>query len=139
DPDNTLLARGPRMRLSAEQIYDQALAVSGLLSNKMFGPGVMPPQPPNIWQSVYNSEQWIESKGEDRHRRAVYTYLKRTSPYPSYITFDAVSREVSSVRRTVTNTPLQALVTLNDPVYLEASYNLAKYMDYENIEQGIAY
>src|SRR5690606_3794066 len=99
DPNNILLARGPRTRLSPEQIYDQALAVSGLLNDKMFGPGVMPPQPPDIWQSVYNSEQWIESKGEDRHRRAVYTYFKRTSPYPSFVTFDASSREVSTMRR----------------------------------------
>ncbi|NAS14387.1 PSD1 and planctomycete cytochrome C domain-containing protein [Poritiphilus flavus] len=125
DPDNELLARGPRLRLSAEQIRDQALAVSGLLSDKMYGPGVMPPQPEGIWKSVYNSQKWVESKGEDRYRRAVYTYLKRTSPYPSFVTFDAGSREVCMVRRTVTNTPLQALVTLNDPVYLEAAHQMA--------------
>lgn len=126
DPENELYARGPRLRLSAEQIRDQALAVSGLLSSKMYGPGVMPPQPEGVWQTVYNGSKWIVSKGEDRYRRAVYTYLKRTSPYPSFLTFDAGSREVCSIRRTVTNTPLQALVTLNDPVYLEASYQLAK-------------
>jgi len=128
DPENRLLARGPRMRLSAEQIRDQALAVSGLLSDKMYGPGVMPPQPEGIWQTVYNGGNWEESKGEDKYRRGLYTYLKRTSPYPSFLTFDAGSREVSMVRRTVTNTPLQALVTLNDPVYLEAAYHLAKFM-----------
>ena len=128
DPDNELYARGPRQRLSAEQIRDQALTVSGLLSSKMYGPGVMPPQPIGVWQTVYSGEKWIESKGEDRYRRAVYTYLKRTSPYPSFLTFDAGSREVCTIRRTVTNTPLQALVTLNDPVYLEASYQLAKAM-----------
>ncbi|WP_317167499.1 PSD1 and planctomycete cytochrome C domain-containing protein [Arenibacter sp. 6A1] len=128
DPENKLYARGPRTRLSAEQIRDQALAVSGLLSEKMYGPSVMPPQPDGIWQTVYNGGQWIESKGEDKYRRALYTYLKRTSPYPSLITFDANSREVSTVRRTVTNTPLQALVTLNDPVFLETAFNLAKYM-----------
>ncbi len=126
DPDNKFYARGPRLRLSAEQIRDQALAVSGLLSSKMYGPGVMPAQPDNVWQTVYSGEKWIESKGEDKYRRAVYTYLKRTSPYPSFLTFDAGSREVCTIRRTTTNTPLQALVTLNDPVYMEASYQLAK-------------
>ncbi|WP_273569023.1 DUF1553 domain-containing protein [Maribacter halichondriae] len=126
DPDNELYARGPRIRLGAEQIRDQALAVSGLLSNKMYGPGVMPPQPEGVWETVYNGAKWMESKGEDRYRRGVYTYLKRTSPYPSFLTFDAGSREVCMIRRTPTNTPLQALVTLNDPVYLEASYQLAK-------------
>ncbi|WP_211341753.1 PSD1 and planctomycete cytochrome C domain-containing protein [Ulvibacterium marinum] len=126
DPNNELYARGPRVRLGAEAIRDQALAVSGLLSDKMYGPGVMPPQPDGVWQTVYNGAQWEESKGEDRYRRGVYTYLKRTSPYPSFLTFDAGSREVCTIRRIVTNTPLQALVTLNDPVYLEASYTLAK-------------
>ena len=126
DPENKWYARGPRIRLGAEQIRDQALAVSALLSEKMYGPGVMPPQPDGVWQTVYNGAQWIESKGEDRYRRGIYTYLKRTSPYPSYLTFDAGSREVSTIRRTVTNTPLQALVTLNDPVYIETAYQLAK-------------
>ncbi|MEA1784692.1 PSD1 and planctomycete cytochrome C domain-containing protein [Arenibacter sp. GZD96] len=138
DPHNELYARGPRLRLSAEQIRDQALAVSGLLSDKMYGPGVMPPQPEGVWQSVYSNESWVESKGDDRYRRAIYTYLKRTSPYPSFITFDAGSREVCTIRRTVTNTPLQALVTLNDPVYLEAAFELAKIMDREDVEEGIA-
>lgn len=126
DPENELYARGPRIRLGAEQIRDQALAVSGLLSDKMYGPGVMPPQPAGVWQTVYNGADWVESKGEDRYRRGIYTYLKRTSPYPSFLTFDAGSREVCMIRRTPTNTPLQALVTLNDPVYLEASHQLAK-------------
>lgn len=139
DPHNELYARGPRIRLSAEQIRDQALAVSGLLSDKMYGPGVMPPQPDGVWQSVYSNESWVESKGEDRYRRAIYTYLKRTSPYPSFITFDAGSREVCTIRRTVTNTPLQALVTLNDPVYLEAAFEFAKMMDRDNVEEGIAW
>ena len=139
DPENELYARGPRLRLSAEQIRDQALAVSGLLSSKMYGPGVMPPQPEGVWETVYNGSKWIVSKGEDRYRRAVYTYLKRTSPYPSFLTFDAGSREVCSIRRTVTNTPLQALVTLNDPVYLEAAYHLAKNMQVlDDIEKSIA-
>ncbi len=138
DPHNELYARGPRVRLTAEQIRDQALAVSGLLSDKMYGPGVMPPQPDGVWQSVYSNESWVESKGEDKYRRAVYTYLKRTSPYPSFVTFDAGSREVCTIRRTVTNTPLQALVTLNDPVYLEAAFTFAKSMDMEDVEKGIS-
>lgn len=137
DPNNELYARGPRLRLTAEEIRDQALAVSGLLSPKMYGPGVMPPQPDGVWQSVYSNAAWVESEGEDKFRRAIYTYLKRTSPYPSFITFDAGSREVCTIRRTVTNTPLQALVTLNDPVYLEAAYEFAKLMNTENVESGI--
>lgn len=128
DPKNKLLSRGPRVRLSAEQVRDQALAVSGLLSDKMYGPGVMPYQPDKVWQTVYNSEQWVMSEGEDRYRRAVYTFLKRTSPYPSALMFDASSREVCLVRRIPTNTPLQALVTLNDPVYVEAAQHLARRM-----------
>lgn len=88
----------------------------------------MPPQPDKVWQTVYNGESWATSEGEDQYRRAVYTLLKRTSPYPSFISFDAGSREVCTIDRTVTNTPLQALVTLNDPVYLEAAYHLAKQM-----------
>jgi hypothetical protein len=139
DPENKFYTRGPRQRLAAEQIRDQALAVSGLLSHKMYGPGVMPPQPDNVWQSVYSGEEWVESKGEDKFRRAIYTYLKRTSPYPSFITFDAGSREVCTIRRTVTNTPLQALVTLNDPVYLEAAYHLAQEMLAPEVDQGITY
>ena len=139
DPHNELYARGPRVRLGAEQIRDQALAVSGLLSNKMYGPSVMPPQPDGVWQTVYNGAKWQESEGEDRYRRGVYTYLKRTSPYPSFLTFDGGSREVCMIRRTITNTPLQALITLNDPVYLEASYQLAKNTQItDDIDQSIA-
>jgi hypothetical protein len=126
DPDNQWYARGPRFRLSAEQVRDQALAVAGLLSTKMYGPGVKPHQPEGIWQTVYNGESWTESEGEDRYRRGIYTFLKRTSPYPSFISFDAGSREVCLSKRLVTNTPLQALVTLNDPVYLEAARVLGK-------------
>lgn len=121
DPYNRYYSRGARFRLSAEQIRDQALAVSGLLSDKMYGPSVMPPQPDGIWQTVYSGESWVTSKGEDRYRRGVYTFIKRTSPYPSFMSFDASSREICQIRRTRTNTPLQALVTLNDPVYTEAA------------------
>ena len=128
DPFNYWISRGPRVRLSAEQVRDQALACSGLLSKKMFGPSVMPPQPDKIWQSPYSGEKWVLSEGEDRYRRGVYTYWKRTAPYPSMMTFDAPTREFCQSRRILTNTPLQALVTLNDPVYLEAAQSLATKM-----------
>lgn len=128
DPQNRLLSRGARFRLSAETVRDQALAVSGLLSNKMGGPPVMPPQPDGLWRSTYNGQKWVNAEGDDRFRRALYTYLKRTTPYPSMTTFDGGSGEVCQIRRIRTNTPLQALVTLNDPVYLEAAGALAKRM-----------
>lgn len=125
DPLNKLYARAPRVRLSAEQLRDQALAVSGLLSTKMYGPSVMPYQPAGIWKSPWNGQDWKMSEGEDKHRRSLYTYLKRTAPYPSMLTFDGASREVCTARRIRTNTPLQALVTLNDSVYVEAAHHLA--------------
>ncbi|MBX2898969.1 MAG: DUF1553 domain-containing protein [Cyclobacteriaceae bacterium] len=128
DPLNKLYARAPRVRLSAEQLRDQALAVSGLLSTKMYGPSVMPYQPAGIWKSPWNGQDWKLSAGEDRHRRSLYTYLKRTAPYPSMLTFDGASREVCTARRIRTNTPLQALVTLNDSVYVEAAAHLAQKM-----------
>lgn len=128
DPRDALQSRGARFRLSAEVVRDQALAVSGLLSSKMFGPAVMPPQPAGLWRSTYNGKSWIDAEGEDRFRRSVYTYLKRTTPYPSFMTFDAGSGEVCQLRRIRTNTPLQALVTLNDPVYIEAAAALARRM-----------
>ncbi|MBI4601498.1 MAG: DUF1553 domain-containing protein [Planctomycetes bacterium] len=126
DPQNRLLGRGPRFRLEAEMVRDQALATSGLLSRKLFGPSVMPPQPDGVWQVVYSGDQWTTSAGEDKHRRGLYTFWRRTSPYPSMITFDATSREACTLRRMRTNTPLQALVTLNDPVYVEAAQALAR-------------
>ncbi|MDZ4289296.1 MAG: DUF1553 domain-containing protein, partial [Prosthecobacter sp.] len=128
DPRNALASRGARYRLSAEMVRDQALAVSGLLSAKIGGPPVMPPQPGGLWRSTYSGKTWIDAEGEDRFRRGLYTYLKRTTPYPSFLTFDGGSGEVCQIRRIRTNTPLQALVTLNDPVYLEASAALAKRM-----------
>ncbi len=131
DPYNYWLARGPRVRLSAEQVRDQALAVSGLLADKMYGPSVMPPQPEGIWLSPYDGSKWKESEGEDRYRRGLYTYWKRTAPYPSLTTFDAPSREFCQSRRIRTNTPLQALVTMNDPVYLESAQRLAEYMQHK--------
>jgi len=128
DPYNYWLARGPRVRLSAEQVRDQALRASGLLAKKMYGPSVMPPQPEGIWLSPYNGQQWKVSEGDDRYRRGLYTYWKRTAPYPSMVTFDAPSRELCQSRRIRTNTPLQALITLNDPVYLESAQRLAEFM-----------
>ncbi len=128
DPKNQMLARGPRFRLSAEQVRDQALAVGGLLSEKMYGPSVYPVQPEGLWNNPYSSLAWETSEGEDRHRRAIYTFWRRTVPYPSLLAFDAMSREMCTSRRIRTNTPLQALVTLNDPVYVEAATALAERM-----------
>lgn len=125
DPNNKLYARGPRVRLTAEQIRDQALAVSNLLSNKMYGQSVMPYQPEGIWRSPYNGADWKQSSGEDQYRRAIYTYWKRTAPYPSMIGFDAGLRDVCLSRRIRTNTPLQALSTLNDSAYLDIARHFA--------------
>jgi hypothetical protein len=129
DPGNRLLARGPRNRLSAEMVRDQALAAAGLLSAKMFGPPVYPPQPAGVWNSVYSGASWNDSTGEDRYRRGIYTYSKRTSGFPGFLTFDAPSRDLCSARRMASNTPLQALVTLNDPAHIEAAQGLAKRME----------
>ena len=126
DPDNRLISRGPRDRLSAEQIRDQALAVSGLLSRKMGGPSVMPPQPDGVWQVVYSDDRWVTSQGEDRYRRGLYTFWRRTSPYPSAMALDATSRETCTIRRISTNTPIAAFALLNDPVYVEAAQALAR-------------
>ena len=129
DPENRLVACGPRVRLSAEVIRDQALFAAGLLSRKKGGPSVHPPQP-NVGLSAAfgGGIDWKTSDGEDRYRRALYTTWRRSNPYPSMATFDAPSREVCTVRRPRTNTPLQALVTLNDPVYVEAAQALARRM-----------
>ncbi len=128
DPNNIYYARASRVRLSAEQVRDQSLAVSGLLSSKMFGPPVKPPQPDGIWNIPYNNEKWILSEGEDRYRRALYTHWKRSALYPSMVTFDLGNRDQCSARRIRTNTPLQALVTLNDPVFIEIAQYFAKRM-----------
>ena len=141
DPHNRLLARGPQQRLTAEMVRDQALLASGLLSDKMGGPPVMPPQPEGVWNTVYNDSKWKDATGPDRYRRAIYTYIKRTSGYPSFLTFDASDHDTSLARRIPTNTPLQALVTLNDPVYYEASEALAKRMlsEQQSIDARIRY
>lgn len=129
DPHNRLLARGPRQRLEAEMVRDQALAVSGLLARVQGGPSVYPPQPEGLWRAAFNGERtWPTSTGTDRYRRGLYTYWRRTVPYPSLATFDAPSREICTIRRVATNTPLQAFVTLNDPVYVEIAQALARRM-----------
>ena len=129
DPENRLVGCGPRVRLSAEVIRDQALAAGGLLSRKKGGPSVHPPQPDVGLKAAFGSGiDWKTSEGEDRYRRALYTTWRRSNPYPSMATFDAPSREVCTIRRPRTNTPLQALVTLNDPVYVEAAQALARRM-----------
>jgi Protein of unknown function (DUF1553)/Protein of unknown function (DUF1549)/Planctomycete cytochrome C len=128
DPYNRLLARGPRVRMEAEMIRDAALAASGLLSPKMHGPSVFPLQPEGIWNQPYSSDKWTTSGGEDRYRRSLYTFWRRTSPYPAFTTFDATSRELCTVRRVRTDTPLQALTLLNDPASFEAARALAKRM-----------
>jgi mono/diheme cytochrome c family protein len=128
DPNNKLYARGPRIRLTSEQLRDQSLYVSGLLSNKMYGKPVMPFQPEGIWHSPYNDSKWKMSEGEDMYRRGLYTYWKRTAPYPSMITFDAAQRTVCVTRRIKTNTPLQALTTLNDSAFIVMARNFALQM-----------
>lgn len=128
DPYNKLYARGPRFRLDAEAVHDIALEASGLLSDKMYGPPVFPYQPEGVWDIPYSDEKWIESTGEDRYRRAIYTFIRRSAPYPSLATYDAPSREFCTVRRVRTNTPLQALTSLNDPSFFIAARALAKRM-----------
>ncbi len=127
DPFNDLLARGARKRLTAEEIRDQNLAISGLLSQKMHGPGVMPVQPDGLWDNIpYSEDEWKTSDGEDRYRRTIYTYLRRSVVHPGLTTFDASNREVCLSRRTVTNTPLQALLALNAPENLDVAKALSE-------------
>ncbi len=126
DPQNKLYARAPRVRLSAEQIRDQALFVSELLLDSLYGKSVFPYQPEGIWSSPWNGSSWRISDGKQQYRRAIYTYWKRSSPYPSMLTFDGVNREICVSRRIRTNTPLQALVTLNDSTFIVAAVEMAK-------------
>jgi mono/diheme cytochrome c family protein len=136
DSDNRLLARGPRFRLQAEFIRDQALAVSGLLNREIGGPSVFPYQPAGLWQELASrsdSKNWsaqffVQSHGKDLYRRSMYTFWKRTSPPPQMIALDAPDRETCTVRRSRTNTPLQALILMNDPTYVEASRKFAERM-----------
>lgn len=131
DPENVLLARGPRFRLPAEVIRDSALAVSGLLEQHLGGPSVKPYQPAGLWTEVivaddsYSGGEYVQDEGPDLYRRSVYTWWKRTCPPPGLNTFDAPDREFCTIQRARTNTPLQALVLLNDPTYVEAARSLA--------------
>ena len=134
DPENRLLARGPRHRLQAEFIRDEALFLGGLLNRKIGGSSVSPYQPAGIWEELasrsdgknWTAQEYSQSHGEDLYRRTMYTYWKRTAPPPSLMTFDAPDRETCTVRRARTNTPLQALVLMNDPTYVEASRKFAE-------------
>jgi hypothetical protein len=126
DPFNRLLARGSRFRLDAEQIRDNALAISGLLDHRLGGPSVFPYQPDGVWLNPYSGDRWTTGTGGSEHRRGLYTFWRRTAPYASFMAFDAPSREVVCDRRPRTNTPLQALATLNDKVFVEASAALAR-------------
>jgi len=133
DPENRLLARGPRVRLTSEQIRDQALAVSGLLAEKIGGPSVRPYQPESLYKGIvvdapYPSTTWELGKGDEIYRRSLYTFWKRTVPHPAMLTFDSPDREFCSARRSRTNTPLQALVLWNETGYLESSRKLGERM-----------
>src|SRR5690606_32427402 len=136
DPENRLIARGPRFRLDAEMIRDNALSVSGLLVEKIGGKSVKPYQPPGLWEAVgytgSNTVKFTKDEGSALSRRSVYTFWKRTSPPPSMSTFDAPSREACTVRRARTNTPLQALVLMNDIQFVEAARHLGQRL----IEEG---
>jgi hypothetical protein len=124
DAENRLLARGARLRLEAEIIRDSALQAGGLLSLKMGGPSVYPPQPPGVTDIAYGGAQWNPSAGEDRYRRSVYTFSKRTAPFALYNTFDAPAGDSCVARRDMSNTPLQALTLLNDPVFMDVAQAL---------------
>jgi mono/diheme cytochrome c family protein len=134
DPENRLLGHGPRLRLQAEFIRDQALTISGLLNGEIGGASVSPYQPPGLWEELasrldganWTAQVYRQSHGKDLYRRTMYTFWKRTSPPPTLVTFDAPDRETCTVRRARTNTPLQALVLMNDPTYVEASRKLAE-------------
>lgn len=132
DPDNTLLARQARLRLSAETIRDEALAVSGLLNPRIGGPSVKPPQPKGVSELVYaNSAKWVESAGAEKYRRGLYIHFQRTAPYPMLTNFDAPDMSVACSRRRISNTALQALNLLNDPVFFEAAQALAYRLETE--------
>jgi hypothetical protein len=131
DPENRLLARGPRVRLQAEMVRDNALAISGLINDKIGGPSVFPYQPKGIWEEMafggnFSAQTYVQSHGQDLYRRSMYTFWKRTVPPPELNTFDAPDREKCTARRGTTNTPLQALILMNDPTYIEASRALAE-------------
>ena len=130
DRENRLLSRGPRFRMDAEMVRDYALTTSGLLTQKMYGPSVRPYQPDGIWDVVGvpggNTRKYVQDNGDSLYRRTLYSFWKRMAPPPNLEAFNAPSREVCTVRRERTNTPLQALVTLNDPQFVEAARKLAE-------------
>jgi hypothetical protein len=132
DPQNTYLSRGPRQRLTAELVRDHHLAVSGLLNPTLYGQPVRPPIPSGVWKP-FNDGPWNEAKVGDpnRYRRALYTYWKRSIPFPGFDAFDAPTREVCTSRRLVSNTPLAALATLNDKAFAEMAEGLARRMKYQ--------
>jgi len=131
DPENRLLTRGPKHRLTAEQIRDEALAASGLLNAKLGGPSVKPYQPKGVWEESGTGKTYTQDKGDNLYRRSLYTFWRRTAPPPSMLNFDATSREVCTAKRETTATPLQALVLLNDPQYIEAARILAERLVHE--------
>jgi len=142
DPYNRIYARGPRFRVAAETVRDIALQASGLLSPKIGGPSVFPYQPDGIWTQLYSADKWETSQGENKYRRGLYTFWRRTSTYPSFVSFDAPSRELICPRRQRSNTPLQALTTLNDPSFVEAAQALARRVMQESkghAEADVAY
>jgi hypothetical protein len=128
DPENLWLARGPKHRLQAEQIRDSALAVSGLLNAQVGGPSVKPYQPAGLWEEAGTGKSYSQDKGDKLYRRSLYTFWRRTAPPPSMLTFDATSREVCTAKRETTATPLQALVLLNDPQFVEAARVLGEHL-----------
>ena len=138
DPDNRLLSRAPRFRLEAEIIRDGALRAAGRLSDKMYGAPVRPPQPKGVTEVAYGKPKWTASKGEDRFRRSIYTFAKRTAPFALYNTFDAPSGEACVARREGSNTPLQALTLLNDPMMLEIAQEFGRRMVAEAGELELA-
>jgi hypothetical protein len=142
DPANQLLARGPARRLTAEMLRDQALAVSGLLVEKLGGPSVKPYQPEGLWEVVMGGNRYDQGHGDDLHRRSLYTYWKRTVPHPAMMTFDAAGRSVCSASRQSTSTPLQALVLLNDTQLVEAARHVSQRMFQEggrNLDDQVAW
>ena len=138
DPRNRLLARGPRFRLSAEGVRDNALAIAGQLNLKQFGPPIRPPQPDGLWAKVGGQQyDYVVSPGDEQYRRGIYVVIKRASPYPSFVNFDATARPACRVKRTRSNTPLQALTLLNDPVYVQAARSFAARILREQPNAGI--
>jgi hypothetical protein len=126
DPDNALLARGPKLRLLAEQIRDSALAAGGLLNRTLGGPSVKPYQPAGLWEQSGTGKTYTQDHGDKLYRRSLYTFWRRTAPPPSMLTFDGITREVCTAKRETTATPLQSLVLLNDPQFMEAARALGE-------------